>query len=68
MLTRDDIASYLEDGLIVPDCRIPDGALASMRQLLDGMLQANEDLSADYLGALTQHHSGWLEFARLPQT
>ena len=67
MLTRDDIASYLEDGLIVPDYRIPDGALASMRQLLDGMLRANEDLSADYLGALTRHHSGWLEFARLPQ-
>jgi ectoine hydroxylase-related dioxygenase (phytanoyl-CoA dioxygenase family) len=67
MLTRDDIASYLEDGLIVLDYRIPDDALASMRELLDGMLQANEDLSADYLGALTQHHSGWLEFAKLPQ-
>ena len=29
------------------------------------MYHHNEGLSADYLGALTQHHPGWLEFAKL---
>lgn len=66
MLTGKEIATYHEDGLIVPDYRIPDDALMRMRRLLDAMLRADEELSADYLGALTQHHPGWLEFAKLP--
>ena len=66
MLTKEEIAAYRKDGLVVPDYRIPEDALRRMCRLLDEMLRADEDLSADYLGALTQHHPGWLEFARLP--
>lgn len=66
MLTEEQITTYRKDGLVVPDYRIPEDALRRMRRLLVEMLRADEELSADYLGALTQHHPGWLEFAKLP--
>ena len=66
MLTEQQIATYRNDGLVVPDYHIPEDALRRMRRLLVEMLRADEELSADYLGALTQHHPGWLEFAKLP--
>lgn len=75
-LSNAEIASFHEDGLIVPDYRIPDDMLGRMRTEVDDLVARHPDVrpellsgphnpwgqSAKIVGSWT-----WLEFCRFPE-
>ena len=74
-LTAEEISRYHEKGYVVPDYRLPDNVLSSMREAYDELLAANRELGSDFLlgphltrpgaqGVVGSHQ--WLEFATHP--
>lgn len=75
-LSKAEIASFHEDGLVVPDYRIPDDMLSRMRAEVDDLIARHPDVrpellsgphnpwgqSAKIVGSWT-----WLEFCRFPE-
>ena len=75
-LSEAEIASYHEDGLVIPDYRIPDDMLSRMRVEVDDLIARHPDVrpellsgphnpwgqSAKIVGSWT-----WLEFCRFPE-
>lgn len=61
-LTPAEAKTYREDGLVIPDFRLPDSLLARLREALDRVLAMNPDISPD---RLTNAHIPYQESTRL---
>ena len=75
-LTDAQIRTYREDGLVIPDYRLPDELLQRMRVSLDDLIARNPDVPADSMFCPHIRHGGtqglvgaseWLEYARIPE-
>jgi hypothetical protein len=49
MLSEDEVARYREDGIVVPDYRLPDDVLAEMRAALDRLIANNPGVESDFM-------------------
>lgn len=74
-LSAEEHENYRQNGYIIPDCRLPDDMLDTMRSALDALMDANPHLAADnmlcphLLNAGVQSLKGdpvWLDFASFP--
>ncbi len=74
-LTPEEIRTYQDEGLVIPDFRLPVDLLGRMRRSLEELLAANPDLAADSLFCPHIRHGGcqglkgsrdWLDYARIP--
>jgi len=71
-----EVVAYHEDGLVVPDYRIPGDLLGRMREALDRLIRDNPDVPPDAMYCPHIVNGGcqglrgsaeWLEFARHPE-
>ena len=74
-LSADEIARYREDGLLVPNYRLPEDMLARIRQSLLDLIAANPHVSANVMyGPHIPYNAGqdmkgdpvWLDYAAFP--
>ena len=65
MLNAEQIARYHRDGYVVPDFRVPDETLASIREDHAGLI-ARHPRFADYCPTVLAYDVGFLEYARIP--
>ncbi len=61
MLTPDEIDQYHRDGYVVPDFRVPDAMLASIKERHTALLARNPEFR-DYCPALLDHDRGFLDY------
>ena len=61
MLSEREVALYHEDGIIVPDYRLPDDVLAEMREALDRLIANNPETPSDFLLSPHLVHDAALE-------
>ncbi len=73
ILSAEEVALYREEGLVVPDYRMPQKMLARLRDLLDRFLADNSDVPRDQMftphlrrGAAqeTRGDTAWMDFVR----
>ncbi len=65
MLSQSEIDHYHEAGYVIPDFRLPEAALAEIRDAHDRLLAKHPEFR-DYCSCLLQYDTGFLNFAREP--
>lgn len=74
-LSAEEVSRYHEDGIVIPDYRVPDELLQRMRAALGRLEAANPHITLDNIVCPHLPHAGvqgiegdpeWLEFARHP--
>ena len=61
-LNKDEISRYREDGLIVPDYRLPDELLTTLQQEVDHLIARNPGVRPEHLSGA---HNPWGQSAKL---
>ena len=61
-LSADEVARFRDDGLVIPDYRLPDAVLARMQAEVDQLIARNPDVRPEHLSGA---HNPWGQSARL---